>query len=173
MESIDAIRTWHDLYVMLGTSAAALIGLIFIATSLHIREVVSNPGFRIRLHTGAVHLLTFLIQAIFVLVPQPIYLLGAELCLANLIGLLPPLRNAYRYFYSDTDLGRRGGMRIYRLATFAAAYLVALAGGAALVEGSSWGMYLVTASYATVLVGVVLGAWVAMLGIGETEKLLD
>jgi hypothetical protein len=28
------IRAWHDLYVMLGTSSAALVGLLFVATSL-------------------------------------------------------------------------------------------------------------------------------------------
>ena len=33
-ESVDLIDAWHDLYVMLGTSSAALIGLLFIATSI-------------------------------------------------------------------------------------------------------------------------------------------
>jgi hypothetical protein len=68
MEGGDITRTWHDLYVMLGTSAAALIGLFFIATSLHIAEVVSNPVFRVRAYYGTLYLLTLLIQAILILV---------------------------------------------------------------------------------------------------------
>ena len=36
---------WRDLYVMLGTAAAALIGLLFIATSLHLNEIVNNSAF--------------------------------------------------------------------------------------------------------------------------------
>ena len=44
-ESAHLIDAWHDLYVMLGTSSAALIGLLFIATSIHLDEVVSNPRF--------------------------------------------------------------------------------------------------------------------------------
>ena len=45
MESAEPIQVWHDLYVMLGTSSAALLGLIFVATSLHLDEIVNNPAF--------------------------------------------------------------------------------------------------------------------------------
>jgi hypothetical protein len=170
MESTDITRMWLELYVMLGTSSAALIGLFFIATSLHIGEVVSNPGFRVRAYNGTLYLLTLLIQAIFVLVPQPIHFLGIELCVVNLVGLWLPFRNAYRYFYKSTDVGRRGGLIIYRAVIYAAAYLVGLVGGGVLVLRSSWGMYLVTASYTALLAAVVMGAWAIMLGIGRTEE---
>jgi hypothetical protein len=39
---------WRDLYVMLGTSSAALIGLLFIVTSLHLNEIANNPVLRRR-----------------------------------------------------------------------------------------------------------------------------
>ena len=56
-ESVDLIDAWHDLYVMFGTSSAALIGLLFIATSIHLGEVVSNPGFRVRSYNQTLYLL--------------------------------------------------------------------------------------------------------------------
>jgi hypothetical protein len=34
-ESAHLIDAWHDFYVMLGTSSPALVGLLFVATSLH------------------------------------------------------------------------------------------------------------------------------------------
>lgn len=170
MESTEITHMWRELYVMLGTSSAALIGLFFIATSLHIGEVVSNPVFRVRAYNGTLYLLTLLIQAIFVLVPQPIHLLGVELCVVNVVGLWLPFSNAYRYFYRNSDVARRGGLMMYRAVTYAAAYLVGVAGGVALVLRSSWGMYLVTVSYTALLVAVVLGAWAIMLGIGRTEE---
>jgi hypothetical protein len=46
IESVDLIATWQNLYVMLGTSSAALIGLLFVATLLHLGEIVSSPVFR-------------------------------------------------------------------------------------------------------------------------------
>lgn len=170
MDGADITRTWHDLYVMLGTSAAALIGLFFIATSLHITEVVSNPVFRVRAYYGTLHLLTLLVQAILILVPQPMHLLGVELCVVNLVGLSLPFSNVYQYFYRNTDVGRRGGLMIYRAATYSASYLVGFAGAIMLIEGIDWGMYLVTTSYAALLVAVVLGAWAIMLGVGQTEN---
>jgi hypothetical protein len=38
------IAAWRDLYVMLGTSSAALIGLLFIATPMHLGEVPISPS---------------------------------------------------------------------------------------------------------------------------------
>jgi hypothetical protein len=84
-ESVDLIHAWHDLYVMLGTSSAALIGLLFIATSIHLGEVVS-PGFRVRSYNQTLYLLTLLVEAILILVPQPVSFLGAELMALNLVG---------------------------------------------------------------------------------------
>ena len=86
-ESVDLIDAWRDLYVMLGTSSAALIGLLFIATSIHLGEVVSNPGFRVRSYNQTLYLLTLLVEAILILVPQPVPFLGAELMVLNLVGL--------------------------------------------------------------------------------------
>ena len=85
-ESVDLIDAWHDLYAMLGTSSAALIGLLFIATSLHLGEVVSNPGFRVRSYNQTLYLLTLLVEAVLILVPQPVPFLGAELMVLNLVG---------------------------------------------------------------------------------------
>src|SRR5262249_9922252 len=41
-------EAWHELYVMLGTSSAALIGLLFVATSLHLREIANQDIYRLR-----------------------------------------------------------------------------------------------------------------------------
>jgi hypothetical protein len=53
-------------------SSAALIGLLFIATSMHLGEVVSNPGFRVRSYNQTLYLLTLLVEAVLILVPQPV-----------------------------------------------------------------------------------------------------
>ena len=35
---------WHDFFVMTGGAAAALAGLLFLAMSLHAREIIANPS---------------------------------------------------------------------------------------------------------------------------------
>jgi hypothetical protein len=37
------ISSWHDFYVMAGGSIAALTGLLFVAMSIHLREILSKP----------------------------------------------------------------------------------------------------------------------------------
>src|SRR5262245_42830040 len=156
MESAEPIRAWHDLYVMLGTSSAALIGLIFVAASLHLGDVVSNPAFRIRAYHATLYLLTLLVEAVLVLVPQPVGVLGAQLFVLNLIGLWAPLSTAYRYYYEyyyeDRVPSHRAGITMARTITYSVAYLIGISGAITLFESPHWGMYLVTASYTTLLV---------------------
>jgi len=168
-ESADLIDAWRDLYVMLGGSAAALIGLLFIATSIHLREVVRNPGFRVRSYNQTIYLLTLLVEAVLILIPQPVPLLGAELIVLNLVGLWFPIRTSYTFFYKHRDNSDRGGMKMSRAIPLSAAYLFGMAGGIALIQGSHWGMYFVTVSYITLLVTVVLGAWSTMVGIEQRQ----
>ena len=155
---------------MLGTSSAALIGLLFVATSLHLIEVVSNPAFRIRAYNVTLYLLTLLVEAGLVLIPQPLPLLGAELFILNLVGLCLPVRTSY-YAHKHKAVSRRGGMKYSRAVTLGVGYILGIVGGIVLIRGFGWGMYLVTSSYFLILVTVVLGTWAILLGIEQREQL--
>jgi hypothetical protein len=172
-ESVDLIDGWHDLYVMLGTSSAALIGLLFVATSIHLGDVVSNPGFRVRSYNQTLYLLTLLVEAVFILVPQPVRFLGAELVVLNLVGLWFPISTSYTFIYKHRDNSHRGGMKMSRAIPFSVAYLLGMVGGIALIRGSHWGMYIVTISYTTLLVTVVLGTWSIMLGLEQKQLAVE
>jgi hypothetical protein len=147
----------------------ALIGLLFIATSIHLREVVTNPGFRVRSYNQTLYLLTLLVEAVLILVPQPVRSLGAELLVLNLVGLWFPISTTYTFIYKHRDDSHRGGMKMSRAIPFSVAYLLGIVGGIALIQNSRWGMYIVTVSYTTLLVTVVLGAWSTMLGIEPSQ----
>jgi hypothetical protein len=172
-ENADLIGAWHNLYVMLGTSSAALIGLLFVATSIHLGDVVSNPGFRVRSYNQTLYLLTLLVAAVLILVPQPIPFLGAELLVLNLVGLWFPISTSYTFIYKHRNDSHRGGMKMSRAIPFSVAYLLGIAGGIALIRGSHWGMYIVTVSYTTLLVTVVLGTWSIMLGLEQRELAVE
>ena len=60
---------WHDLYVMLGSSSAALIGLLFVATSLHLKEIVNNRIFRLRTRINYIYLIITVVEAALILTP--------------------------------------------------------------------------------------------------------
>jgi modulator of FtsH protease len=161
---------WRDAYVMLGTAAAALIGLLFVATSLHLDEVVNNPIYRIRARNNSFYLLTLLVEATLILIPQPMVVLGAELIAVTLALLLWHVRNLYAFWYSSKDRGKGGGFQTYTAFRFVASDLIGIAGGICLFERSNWGLYLITASYVLFLGSIIMNAWNIMLGVGQAEK---
>jgi len=170
MESASISERWHDLYVMLGGSSAALLGLLFVATSLHLDEIVNNPGYRTRARNLTIHLVVTLILAAAVLTPQPTAVLGAELVAVSLCGLWLPLSFHYNAHFKNKAMGKRGGLSIYRGLTYLVAYLLGIAGGAALIEQANWGMYLLTLAYVIFIGSVVWNAWMIMVGVGLAEE---
>jgi hypothetical protein len=162
---------WRDLYVMLGTSSAALIGLLFIVTSLHLSEIANNPVLRRRANHRTIYLLILLIEAVLILLPQPMFVLGWELVVINLFGMIFPLDNIYRfYLVGGKDAGERDDWAIMRAIRYSTTLLIGVAGGATLARLAWWGMYMVTASYVALLVLVALNAWSIMFMIGQTGK---
>ena len=69
LSSLPLPNSWHELYLMLGTSSAALIGLLFVATSLHLAEIANEEIYRLRAQYTTLILLSTLLQATAVLYP--------------------------------------------------------------------------------------------------------
>ena len=172
MEATFQPELWRDLYVMLGTSSAALLGLLFVATSLHLDEITKNFSYRSRARNNSYMLIFTLVEAMVVLTPQPIELLGATLIAANLVIMWIPLKNTYLYAYKNRDIGRRGGWAIWRGVAYLLALMIGIAGAALTLLSPNVGLYLVTVSYGALLVIVALNSWSILIGIGQAEKTL-
>ena len=162
-------EVWHQVFVILGSSSAGLIGLLFIAASLQVKAIASNPVFYRRAFNNSCFLLIILTQSLLVLIPQPIQILGAELVAINIVGLWLPIRFVYGFFKNE-EVFRRGGGSIYLAIIFGVILLLGITGGVALIGHLNWGMYLVAASCFFLLVRVVLAAWSILAGVGELEK---
>ena len=83
MEFTNKLELWHDLFVMIGSSAGALVGLLFVVISLHIGKISERTDYNMRAtiegaRNNTIHLLTVLDEAAVVLTPQPMSFLGAE-----------------------------------------------------------------------------------------------
>jgi hypothetical protein len=168
METAHQLEPWRDLYVMLGTSSAALIGLLYVVTSLHLDEIVNNPGYRRRARSNSFYLIVTLAEAASALTPQPLWALGAELVALNCYGFGLAIRNI-TFILKDWGSARRAGFAIHRAIVFNSCFAVGLAGAVMLAQGAQWAMYLVTVSYVTLLMSVALNAWAIMLGVGQSE----
>jgi hypothetical protein len=169
LSSAPLAAPWRELYVMLGTSSAALIGLLFVATSLHLAEISNEEVFRLRSEYTTLILVSTLLDATAILMPQPIQVLGAELLAVNCWGLSFPLTLLSKVVKIPGARGR-GGFSIRRAEFFIAGYCFGIVGAAAVAAGSELGMYGVTVSYATLLIASIWNGWMIMQGIGRDER---
>ncbi len=164
MENINQPEVWRAIFVMLGSAAAGLVGLLFIVMSFHLDEIKKHPDNIVPARNNTLHLLTVLVEAVLVLAPQPLFILGAELVAINLFGLRLPVGITYRYFRKNIGFNFRGGFPIYTIVTIIGAYLLGIAGGIGLIEHANWALYLVTASLLILVVRSILTAWNIMFG---------
>jgi hypothetical protein len=163
-------QAWRDLFVMIGGSAGALVGLLFIVMTLHFDRIArrADANMRVTIEGGrnnTYHLLTVLVEAAAVLMPQPVALLGIELIGLNLFGLRLPLMIIRRYLGQHITISEGGGFPTRLIATVIALYLMGAVGGAALAFSLGWGIYLVAAACVLKLVRTVLTAWMLMFGV--------
>ena len=79
-------EAWHDLFVATAGAAAALLGLIFVAVSLHLREVEREPAIRQRVRVNLQALAAILVISLCGLLPgQGNLWLGIELALVVVV----------------------------------------------------------------------------------------
>jgi modulator of FtsH protease len=83
---------WQNFYVMMGSANAALTGLVFVALSIHLREVLEHPILKPRAVVALVVLATQIVIAAIVLTPQSSVLMGWEILVLNVVFVAATLR---------------------------------------------------------------------------------
>jgi hypothetical protein len=92
---IDALRDWHDFYVLIGTASATLVGLMFVAASIGATyfHVEREAGLRAFLTPTVLHFAAVLITCLVIIAPSHSNLsLGIALAAGSLLGLGYSLR---------------------------------------------------------------------------------
>jgi len=105
---MDEIEAWHELYVMLGGSAAVLIGLLFVAVSMHPAFFTMERFGHVR--SAAVqalmgYVLVFIISICFLIPAQPRLWLGVELALIGIANIARLLKIASELPGADLSRG--------------------------------------------------------------------
>jgi modulator of FtsH protease len=152
MHNAYQLGPWHDLYAMLGGSAAALAGLLFVAVSIQIGRIAKSPIFRARAWANTFLIVMLVVNAALVLTPQDTTALGVELCVPAIVFIL---------FLIRTMVGvLRAGLRLPWRPFFSIPLnLVGVAAGVSLIMRRGGGIYLVTLEFIAIIVWVMFGAW--------------
>lgn len=159
---------------MIGASAGALVGLLFIVVTLHFGRIAERADDNMRItmqgaRYNMFHLLTVLVEAAIILAPQPLAFAGVELIAVNLFGLRLPIVIIYRYFGKNITISGSGGFPTMLLATIISAYLLGAAGGVMMFHHAGLAIYMIAVSCLIKLVRSVLTAWMLMFGVTQAR----
>jgi modulator of FtsH protease len=160
---------WHDFGVALVGATGALLGLVFVVVSLHLKAVVNDSVLRRRAEITLGLFATALVASAMLLIPgQRRQALGAELILIAAIYI------GFSTLTTVAATRSRRGVSRDRLARFFFGELSAgliLIGGLGLVTHALGGAYLVGAGIIAAVLCSMLATWSLFVGLGlELER---
>jgi hypothetical protein len=155
---------WHDYFAVVGTGAAALTGLVFVAMTLHLDEITTNPVHRHRARTILTGLTAVFIRCSLVL-------MGGQNGQAIAIELIGVLLAVEAILYNSIRQAARSADNavLWRAIGSFACLVLEQAGAVILFFGNAAGLYLVGLGMMSSFIFMVTGAWLLLVGVGAQE----
>jgi len=155
---------WRDYFVMVGGGAAALTGLVFVAMTLHLDDIVSHPVHRHRARTILTGLTAVFLRCGLVLMAGQ----SRQAVAIELIGVLLVveviLYRSLREALTSADMSV-----VLRTVGSFACLVTEQAGAILFFAGAAWGLYVVGLGMMASFVFMVTGAWLLLVGVGAAE----
>ncbi|HEV8537264.1 MAG TPA: hypothetical protein VGR87_16285 [Candidatus Limnocylindria bacterium] len=151
---------WHDFNVALVTAAAGLLGLLFVALSIHIRALTNARNAELRSVARTVFLGYVVALAIgfLALVPQTLLAFGVELMALIILAILPfgaAARSGLRATGVGFDRRVTGVQFLLGFGLFA----IGVIGSIGVAAGELWALYVTAAIAVISLVWGVFNTW--------------
>ncbi len=155
---------WRDYFVMVGGGAAALTGLVFVAMTLHLEDIVHHPVHRHRARTILTGLTAVFLRCGLVLMGgQSRQAVAVEL-FAVLVVVEVVLYRSTRDAFAAADRG----VLLRAVGSFAC-LLTEQLGAVVLFLGGIWGLYVVGIGMMASFVFMVTGAWLLLVGVESSQ----
>lgn len=147
---------------MVGTGSAALTGLVFVAISVNLRDVVKDATHTYR----AINMLNgftsvFVLSSLALMGHQTHQTLGLEWLI---VSLLAGAINTNGYIRGFSLTGSRYALSLFRVAGGTACYLGQIIGSAAFFFGFGWGIYVSAVALIVNFYFLVSGSWLLIVG---------
>jgi hypothetical protein len=139
----EELVLWHDFNVALVTAAAGLLGLLFVALSIHIRAMNDQRNAELRSVARTVFLgyVVALAFGFFALLPQSLTAFGVELIALNLAALFP-FAAAARSGLRATGVGYDRRVTMGQFAAGFLLFVISLTGAIGVTVGETWAIYM-------------------------------
>jgi hypothetical protein len=161
------LNQWHDFFSMVGTGAAALAGLIFVAMAINIDIILRNTTHRNR----AINMLSgftavFMACSCALIEDQSLRALGFEWLILWLIATAIFIRGYVRAIRAGMS---SIGLTVPRLAGGTLCYLAEVTAALLLIIGYDAGLYVAAIGVILLFASLISGAWLLMIGIYEHQ----
>jgi hypothetical protein len=167
-----AINGWHDFYIMVGTAAATLVGLLFVSLSLNADAIAQpvNADLRALAEQTFSTFLYILSFAIVFLIPDQEPLgLGLPLLFLGGFGLFSTVRHFLKTRPSHPRAWGKGTLArrfIMPLICFVILILIAIS----VLLGKTGGLYWLIPVMITFIIAASINAWDLLLRLREPRK---
>jgi modulator of FtsH protease len=166
MDALTMVESWDSFFVAETAAAAALLGLMFVAISINLKQVIEAGGLADRALCALFLLLAILVAGLLMAMPdQPENALGIEAIAIALVTAaivtrfgLHGLRQAEAKFRSNFAVN---------IITNAAALAPILIGGVLMLGGGEAGFYWIGAGMCIVIVKAVSEGWIFLVEINR------
>jgi hypothetical protein len=159
---------WNNFFVMVGSGAAALAGLIFVAMSINHGIILRNTTHRNR----AINMLSgftavFMASSLALMGNQSLEAVGFEWLVLWFIATAIFIRGYVRAIRSGMS---SIGLNAPRLAGGTICYVAEVVAAIFLILGYTAGLYIAAAGIIVLFAFLISGAWLLMIGIYEDQR---
>lgn len=153
---------WTDFFVLVGTGAVTLTGLVFVAMALNLKAIAADATHRYRaINTLSGLALVFLRCALVLMGAQNHHSIGAELFIVS--GL--SLGIFYRGYTKAMKMSR--GLRLSRIAGGSLVHLAEMIGAVLFFFGHLAGLYIAAIAMVSNTCYMITAAWLLVMGVLE------
>ena len=162
MSTAYSAGDWNDLFVASAGAGAALTGLLFVAVSLNIKEILGNEGLPSRALQTLLLLLSTVVVSLVGLIPgQSTTALGVELLIAGLVFGGWVLILAARALEHTREYVRP----VFHFGLVTPGAAPQIVGAVSLLAHSGGGIYWIIGGLIGALLGASINAWVLLVEI--------
>ena len=165
---------WHDFFILAGTAAATLVGLLFVGLSLHLRIVVTTSEVRSLARVTLANFGTVLFVTIFMVIPQGAAAAGSQLIGAGIVSFVvagPSLVGAVRSRDWSFDMSATQRLRVaLRFGVSSLSYLAVIAAGILLLASMSLAFTVLLVAIVVLLVVSLRNTWDLLVTVADVTQ---
>jgi modulator of FtsH protease len=161
---MDPLADWQPLFEVQAEAAATLTGLVFVAVSINLSQVIKTPGLPGRAAESMLQFLQVFFVSSAILIPrQSLLAAGCEIFCVTAFVWIGQIVSLMRY--ARMRSGHPAKWLAQRVVTAHIASIPLFTASVMLMVGNSWGLFVIMGGFFFSFVAGIIGAWVLLIEI--------